>query len=170
MATSWLNPDGLYVKFNSDQGVVGKWGAYANPANGNQTIVEGLLDLTTLATGSTIISDNVSIPKYAWIDEVQVEVKVAGTGTGAVLNVGLIADDRSTSYDSDGFVQAMVLTSLDELGETNTFNKNAVAGGGGTLVGTATTQNGLIVADYDTAAFTAGSVWIRIKYHMNQNR
>lgn len=169
MAYTWLNPDSLFIKYGTARATAGIAGAFAAPDGGAQTVVEFDLDLTTLGTASAIIEDNVMIPKNARIEKIQTIVKTAATGSGAVLNVGLIRSDRASTYDADGLLEAVVLTSLDAANETNTWYVNA-AGAGGALVGTTLANNGLVVADYDTAAFTAGVVKIKIFYTVAANR
>ena len=83
---------------------------------------------------------------------------VATSGGAAALNVGLVRLDNTTPIDVDGLVAAAALTTLDTLGE-----KTA---GAGALVGTVLTNPGKIVADYDTAAYTAGTVLVRVKFYV----
>ena len=54
------------------------------------------------------------------------------------------------------------MTAIDTAGETNVIRKGST--GAGALIGTTLTNAGLLVADYDTAAFTAGEVVVRIRY------
>lgn len=169
MAQTWLNSDGLYIKFGNARGTAGIAGSFQAPDAGALTVVEFDLDLTTLGTASAIIEDNVVIPKNSRIEKIQTIVKTAATGSGAVLNVGLVRTDRTTTYDADGLLEAVILTSLDAANETNTWTVNG-AGAGGALVGTTLANNGLVVADYDTAAFTAGVVKIKIYYTVAANR
>lgn len=165
MTNTWLDPDGLYRKYGTTKAVPNVAGEYKT--YGELREIEIKLDLTkvTATDGSYIVSDQVFFPKNVRIEAITVSTDVAGTGTGAVLNLGLVKTDRATEIDYNGFLAAFPLTSMDSAGETTTIT----AGGtyAGALIGTVnSTFDGYITADYDTAAFTAGSVFIRIKYNI----
>lgn len=164
--TNWLNNDGLYIKYGPSQGVAGIGGFPATPSKGALTVVEVTLTLASLGSSSAIVDDVIIIPKNARIESVETVTVTAAAGSSSVLNVGLIRTDRSTSYDSDGFLQALAISSMDAANETNVFTVPGGAGAGGTLVGTTLTYPGLLVADYDTAAFSDGVLKIRISYSM----
>lgn len=159
---TWMNNDGLYIKYGADEGAVGKAGAYSAMVAG-QLVVEVDITLTSLGTGSSILDDNVFIPKGYTITQVEVIATTAATSGGsAALNIGLIRKDRSTAIDADGLVAALALTAIDATGETTVLRKGST--GAGALIGTVTdaTYPGYLVADYDTAAFTAGVVKVKI--------
>jgi len=162
MTQAWNNSDGLYIKYGQDEATVGKAGEFSTLGDERQIYVE--LDLTTLGAtdGGTIVDDNVWIPAGAFIQKVKVVNRVASTGTGATLNLGLIKKDRSTEIDYNGLLAAAPRTDFDAIGETKEYS--AGVSGAGALMGTATTYVGYLTADYDTAAFTAGKVGITIYY------
>ncbi len=156
----WLNSDGLYVEFGT---------AEATPGIGGETNISGDLrelvfdiDLATLTTSAVIISDNFWLPKNARIDSVVVEVITAAEGATADLNVGLMKTDRTTAYDADGLVKAADVATIDGAGKKLTLITGATAAGDS--IGTTLTENALVTADYDTAAFTAGEVRVRVYY------
>lgn len=156
----WLNSDGLYVKFGTDE---------ATPGLGGETNISGdlreiVFDITLadLGTGSAIMGDNLWLPKNARIDSVEVEVITGAEGATADLNVGLIKSDRTTAIDADGLVKAADVATIDTAGKKLTLINGAT--GAGDLIGTTLAYNGLIIADYDTAAFTAGEVRVRVRY------
>lgn len=157
---AWTNADGLYIRFGREEATLGTAGEYHN--YGAQREVEVKIDLTGLALTSSILSDTVVIPSGAFIEEVAVLTTVAATGATAALNIGLVDQDRSTALDADGLVAALAVTAIDTAGETNVIRKGST--GAGALIGTTLTNAGLLVADYDTAAFTAGEVVVRIRY------
>lgn len=166
---TWTNNDGLFIKLGADEARVGTtvgWaGEYMDATDGSHVVEVILTPMTALATGSTIVSDTVTIPSGAKIESVWLFTDVAATSGGAAaLNVGLIDQDRTTAFDSNGFLEAIALTSIDAVGETTVYTLGTT--GAGTLVGATLSNTGLIVADYDTAAYTAGRVRIRIKYHV----
>ena len=159
---AWLNSDSLYVKFGTERATVANGGQY-NVLGPSQT-AEITLTLSTLGTATAIQNDVLTIPKNAFIRRVEVLPTTAAVGSGAVLNVGLIRTDRATTYDADGFIAALPTTSMDAAGETTILYEATTYNGA--LIGTNLTYAGLIVADYDTAAFTDGVVKITIHYHM----
>lgn len=159
---TWMNSDGLYIKYGPDAGVAGKAGAYGDVESGAH-VIEANITLTGLGTAAAIVDDNVFIPKGYVITQVETITTTAATSGGsAVLNVGLQRRDRSTEIDYDGILAAVALTAIDTLGETNVIRKGST--GAGALVGTVTSADysGYLTADYDTAAFTAGVVKIRV--------
>lgn len=161
----WLNSDGLYVKFGADEATPGKAGE-TNIAGDRREIVAEISAMTalTVTPGATILDDNVWLPKNARIEEVEVEVVTACTGATATLDIGLIRSDRSTQLDYNGLVAAAAVATLDTAGK----RLNLIAGStaAGALIGTTLSNNGLFVANYNTAAFTAGAIRVRVKYFM----
>jgi hypothetical protein len=162
----WYNSDGLYIKFGTDEATVGKAGSYE--FDGPQRYLELIISpMTGLGTAAAIQSDSVIVPAGAVIQEVHTIANTACTSGGsAVLNVGLIKTDRTTEIDYDGIIAAAALTTIDATGEITKLVKGST--GAGALIGTTIGANpGLLTADYDTAAFTAGKVTIRIFYTLN---
>jgi len=161
---AYTNNDGLYIKSGVEEARVSTGGEYRN--DGPYHSVEVLIgDLTTLGTDPAIISDTTIIPKGARIDEVQIINETAATSDGsAALNVGLARLDRTTAYDVDALVKAAALSTFNSAGETVVIRAGSTAVGD--LVGTTTAYPSLITADYDTAAFTAGKLVIRVIYRI----
>lgn len=160
----WVNSDGLVVKLGTIEATAGRAGQYSDPLGG-QHITElavNLIDVTSATAGATILDYNTLIPKGANIQKVEVETLVAVTGTNAVLNVGLARSDTTTEIDFDGLGTAAALTqtAMAAKGTVLTYIKGT--SNAGALLGTALTNNGILVADYDTAAFTAGRVAVRV--------
>lgn len=164
MATNWFNSDGLLVKFGTNEATPGVAGEYGTLANGNTHVIELRgLDLTTLTDSTqTVLDENVFVPKNARVEWVEVICTEAATGTNAVLDLGLIRFDRSTELDYDGLLADAPRTDWDTLGETKKYQVGVT--GVGAKVGTILTQPGYLVATYDTAAFTDGTVNIRIGF------
>jgi hypothetical protein len=159
---AWLNADGLYVKTGYEKAAAG------NPAGEYKTLgrlrdIEVRVSLATLGTARSILSDVTYFPKGARIEEVEVVVETAATGTNAVLNLGLVRTDRTTTYDDDGFVAALAVTSMDAAGEKVVLRPGVT--GAGAFIGTTLANVGLLVADYDTAAFETGVIRVRIRYY-----
>ena len=158
---AYLNADGLYLKYGTDRGVSTTAGEFKT--FGELRTIDVKIDLTTLGTGSTILADTTYFPKTVRIEQVEIVCHTAVTSGGsAVLNVGLIRTDRTTTYDADGFVAALALTAFDAAGEKVILTAGST--GAGAFIGTTLANPGLLVADYDTASFTAGVIIVRIKY------
>lgn len=171
MAQTWLNNDGLYIKFGNKRGDAGIAGSFAAPANGAQTVVEFDITLSSLTSSAAVIDDNVVLPQNARIEKVEllpIEAADSASDTAA-LNIGLIRTDRSTSYDDDGLVDAAAQTEIDTVVEVATYTVGD-AGSAGALVGTVLAHNGLVTADYDTEAFTQGKVKVKIYFTVAANR
>lgn len=160
---TWMNEDNLYLKYGVDKTNPTSGGEYKT--FGELRTMEFKIDLTTLGTSPAILSDTSVFPRGALIEQVEVFVEEAATSGGsAVLNVGLIKTDRSTAIDADGIVKALALTAINADGEKNTLILGST--GAGDLIGVITTDVGYVTADYDTAAFTAGIILVRIKYYL----
>lgn len=166
MATTWLNPDGLYIKYGPSEATATTGGEYETDGPFRLTEVE-ISDITVLTTtaGATILADNVMIPKGARIESVQIINKTAvTTGSTSALNVGLVREDRSTELDFDGLIAALDSAAFNAAGETVTLTPGST--GAGALIGTTLANAGLFVADWDTAVFTAGAVYIRVRWYV----
>lgn len=160
---AWLNNDGLYIKTGYEQ-AAGPTLAGEIKTYGRLREIEVKINLTSLGTGSTILSDVTYFPKGARIEEVEVVTETAATSGGAaVLNLGLIRTDRTTAYDADGFIAALAITTHDAAGEKTVLRVGST--GAGAFIGTTLANVGLLVADYDTAAYTAGVLKVRIRYY-----
>lgn len=158
--SNWVNSDGLLVKLGAVEATAQKGGA-TNISGDKREIVFDIT-MTELTSASAIVQDNLIIPKSARIEEIEIEVLTACTGATAVLNLGTVRSDRTTTYDENGLVDAATVASLDTAGK----RLNIIYGSDydGAQIGTTLAYNGLIVADYDTAAFTAGLIRVRVKY------
>lgn len=161
----WYNADGLYVKFSTEEAAPGLVGGYNT--RGPRQMIEVFLSETKLTglsatAGATVLDYNAVLPKNSHIEKITVIAEKACTGVGAVLNLGLIKTDLATELDYNGLVAAIPLASVDTIGETTELVVGSTYAGA--LIGTVLTENGYFVADYDTAAFTAGSLRIRIEY------
>lgn len=158
---SWKNSDGLYLEFGTTKQAVDVAGEYKTYGDFREINIR--LDLTTLTSTPAIISQNLKFPTGCRIAQVTVITDTAATGTGATLDLGLQAEDRSTEIDYNGLIAALPLTSMDAVGETSAITVGST--GAGALLGTSTSSVGYLTANYNTAAFTAGAVDIRVFYY-----
>lgn len=161
----WLNDDELYWKFGTDRATPANGGEYN--VLGGEHWVEFDLDLTTLsnitdiATEKGIINDVVSLPKEVRVVKVEVLVLTASAGANANLNLGLVRFDRSTAIDADGLLAAADAWHTAAAGTKTVYEEGTTEAGA--LLGDDVGANpGLFTAHYDTGAFTAGLVKIRV--------
>ena len=165
MAT-WMNNDGLYLKYGTTKAVPNTGGDYVS--YGNNREAEFTLNLTNLGSTSAIQNDTFFFPANTFIEEVQIVAETPATSGGsATLSVGLYKSDRSTALSETALVSALALTAIDGQGEKTVLTLGST--GAGAYVGTNTgTDTGgyYISAKYGTAAFTAGVIKLRVKYHM----
>lgn len=162
---TWLNSDGLYIKYGTDEGTVGVGGQFMAPKDGTDLVIEADLTLTSLVTsGYTIQSDHIRFPQDFRVKAVELYVETAATSGGAAtLDIGLIRADRSTEHDNNGLVAALALTSIDAAGELVTLNVGST--GAGALIGTtlaSTAKGAYLVAKVGTSVYTAGALKVRV--------
>jgi hypothetical protein len=155
---TWLNADGLYIKYGTDEAAYDNAGEYKT--DGPLRLIELELDLTTVGSSPAIFSDNALLQEGYRVEKVEVVTVTGATGATAVLNIGLQRTDRSTELDYNGLVAALPVASMSDAGETTSLVFGATYAGA--LIGTTLAYNGHLVADYDTAAFSAGVVKVRI--------
>jgi len=161
---TWHNNDGLFIRYGRDEAVQTTAGTYPTMPYGQHVTELRIPALTALGASPAIMSNSVIIPAGATIARVDVIAETLATSGGsAALNIGLIRLDRSTELDYDGLVAALALTAINATGETNQLLPGAT--GAGALVGTKLANAGLLTADYDTAAYTAGELVIRIFWY-----
>ena len=160
---TWTNNDGLRIKIGRTEANVTQGGEYN--VTGPDHVVEVRFNLTSLGTATALLEPGIIIPKGARIDEVVVISETAATSGGAAaLNIGLVRLDNTTAIDEDGLVAALALSAINVAGEENELTAGVT--GAGALVGTTLANAGKLVADYDTAAYTAGTVLVRVRFYV----
>ena len=173
MAT-WLNSDGLYVKFGVDEGVSVQQAGQALQYGAEQS-VEIVIDLTALTQTETIQNDVAIIPDNALISKIEITTLVAAA-TGTAIDLGTIhisrnASDSEFTADPNGLLAAFVAASMSEVGEYTLLT--AVSGSAipdgtttmGTQIGEVTTAPLLFTCSMtDATAFTAGRIQVKVTY------
>lgn len=161
---TWVNDDGLVVKFGTEEGDPGAGGA-VRTAGGIHMVELAVTGTAVASTAGTLLDEHTLIPANARIEKVEVQVGTAFTSGGsATLNVGLVRQDQTTEIDNDGLVAALALTSIDADGDKVELVQGST--GHGALVGTVLTNSGLVSINYGTAAYTAGDAKVRIFYSL----
>jgi hypothetical protein len=173
---TWLNSDGLYVKFGTDEGVsLADAGMFCN--YGLEQTYEWDLTLSELTETEVVQNDVTVIPDDFMITKVEILTLVAAA-TGTAIDVGTIHISRNTSdsewtADPDGILAAFITASMDTVGQYTMFFGSGTADAEESLP-SGTTTGGVQIADVTVApllltasrttatAFTAGRIKIRI--------
>lgn len=158
---AWTNADGLHIKFGTEEAQAGRAGAY-NVLGGRQW-VEVAIDLVELSdSAQTILDDHTKIPAGYRVEEIEVLVTELTAGTNSNLDFGLIREDRTTELDYNGFLAAADAWHAATVGTVTKYNVGTTEAGA--LLGTVLAYPGLLVAKADTAAFTDGTLTIRVYF------
>lgn len=158
---SYKDNDGLLRKFGTEKATANTGGDYKT--YGALREIELRIDMSTLTSSPAILNDLVFFEKSR-IEEVVIECHTAiASAGGGTFNIGLVrTSDRTTEIDFDGFIAAEVVATFNTAGKKVTYvNGTSKAGA---LIGTTTTNVGHITADWDTAAFESGILYVRIRY------
>ena len=177
---SWMNSDGLFVKFGKEEADTSVGGHYN--VDGATKEVEVTIPYTELLSATPAIIGSVGnpgargviLPKGAIIEEVEIYVSDAFTSSGtigsATLQIGTKeAGDRSTEADHDGLTTtAATGTALGLATEgTITVLRQGSTGHGADIGGTALPENQVLVAANTAHAshpYTAGEAIVRIRF------
>jgi hypothetical protein len=178
--STWMNGDGLFVKFGSAEGDLAK-GGHRKLDGANKHVCEFIIDYTDLQSatyavlGSAVAGTDggfgVTIPDACRIEAVETLVETAFTSSGTIATAQLAmglkkSSDRSTELDHDGFLTAAYVgTKLDAAGERSYQEVGTT--GSGALIGTTISENGVICVAalrHANDPFTAGKLRVRIFY------
>lgn len=177
--TIHTNSDGLIQKYGTSEAKSLQQGGFICTYGTYSSLVLNL-DLTTLTETETIQNDVLTIPSSALIESVEV-LTVVAAATGTAIDVGLIANDRTTTTDlnasvtdsdPNGLLAAFVTATMNAAGEYHKFWVNTAIPDGittqGALVGSTMTVPTLITASRtDSTAFTAGNIILRVNFVPN---
>ena len=162
---TWVNADGLTVRFGNEQAAVAKTGVVDTAGELQQLVV--LINGVDVPSTDAPISIYTGFPQNAVIVNAELYVTTAFAGTNATLDIGVWSDDGDGTYtvvDKDGLFAQVATTALDTLNGADDYQVGA-----GALVGTrpaavAGGRDFLISASYNTAAFTAGVATMVLTY------
>jgi hypothetical protein len=173
---SWMNGDGLFVKFGREEGVPAPGGEFAIPDRGRH-VIEFTIDYTQVLSATTAILDatggagsfGVLIPQGFIPELLDITALVAFTSSGTIGSSTLVigtkkASDRSTELDHDGLTTASFVASVLDATAENTLVKVGVTGAGDDY-GVAYTENGVITVANSAHAshpYTAGVARCRL--------
>lgn len=163
---TWVNDDGLIVRFGTEKGTAPKAGVRSTLGDTNQVRVK-IVGTDVPATDAPVEEvPVVALPDGAKITSATLYVNTAFTSGGsATLDLGVFNDDGDGTYsanDADGIDAAIAVAAL---------TANAVIACNGALVGGAplagTSDRPVYVSyGYNTAAFTAGEADLVIEYRL----
>lgn len=163
MVQSWLNSDGLYLKYGPDKATAKIAGEYRK--DGRLHEIEVKIDLTDLTETETIVDDTVLIPANVVIQEVEIVTLTAAT-TGAAIDLGLIQTNRSTEIDYDGLLAAFPTASMNAAGEKTIITDNTTYDGVKIGANPVSTVPGHITCSRTTStAFDTGVIYVTIRYY-----
>jgi hypothetical protein len=140
--------------------------------DGNVTeVYVGLTELPVLSgdDNGLLLSDDARLPKGAFIQKVETFVTKETAGTNANFNLGVVNASTMAIVDADGLLAAADgFNSGTDIGATNTYVKvdGAVTTEGGALIGTVLAETMFLCGAYDTAAFSAGILRVRVFWTM----
>lgn len=175
---SWINNDGLYIKYGTEEAAIARGGEYA-VGEGADMVYEFAVNRADLlsatptilgeASGTDTGSFGVVLPKGLRVKEVEVFTETAFTSSGtigsATLVVGLKREDRSTELDHDGLLtSSFVGSAIDAAGETSVVRIGST--GAGALLGTTLANDGIVVVSnsaHGSHPLTAGRAIIRVR-------
>lgn len=175
---SWVNNDGLYIKFGTEEAAVAK-GGEVSPF-GDEYVLEFDLDYTDVQSATAAIVDGgsavgpfgIMVPEGVRVKEMEVLTVTAPTSSGTVASATLVigtkkASDRSTELDHDGLSTSsfVIGTVLESAGESVVLKPGVT--GAGDDYGTTTAETGVIVAansQHASHPYTAGKWRVRVRY------
>lgn len=161
MVQAWDDNTGLHRVYGPDKAIPAAGGEIKRFDQLHE--IDLKIDLTKLTSSPVILENNTFLGKVRF-HEVVVIAETAATSSGsATLDIGLQNTDRTTELDYNGLVAAQAKTTLTPAGTQTVSNVGSTYAGA--LLGTTTTQIGYLTANYNTAAFTAGVVQVKIRYY-----
>lgn len=155
---TWINDDGLFVKFGLEETKVNTGGTYntLGPLQISEVIIKAadIASTSNVRVGDAEGVQGVQLPKGAIIERLEFTTETAFTSSGTVgsatIVLGLVGDDFSTEVDFDGFTTSsftVTLANAATLGAYTVVNR-ATTGAGAFLTGHA----GLASPGYITVA------------------
>lgn len=163
---TWINADGLFVRFGTDEQVVSRTGEYEDTYGPEQVQEVGFSfsDLGLVAGTQIVLNTTSPLRKGSRIQEVILIAETAQVG-GTSISVGLVQDDFTTVISQTGIVNAEVLANLNANGKQNTYNVSAL-GNGGNLIGTTLSLDGFYTVTANTSVPTAGQYLLVVRYYL----
>ncbi len=162
MAT-WTNNDGLRIKYGPEEVTPTYGGEVVSFGNKHTVVFDVELEDVTAVSSPLYLSDTLKIPNGAWVEKVKVTVLEVSVGTNANLDLGFAKPDR-TEEDYNGLIAAGDAWHEGAVGTFTEYELGTTEAGA--LLGKQVSETGgvYITANYDTAAFTDGTIRIEITW------
>lgn len=156
---TWANPDGLKVGFGTrsvQTNTLVVSGASGAKKSGYMVIDYSGLEDTDSVTAAGISEQSYVIPRGSLITDANFVVHTAFAGATATLDIGTYDSDLSSiaADDADGIDVDIAVTAIDAVGDTIQCDGALV--NAAVLCGATSNSDVVVVAAYQTAAFTAG--------------
>ncbi len=160
--STWVNADGLEVKFGLDEAIHGNLGSYSKlgPVHEEELLIK-FDELPAVASNSVIVSRSFLLPKGAFIESVEfLKPSTTFVGGTVTFDVGIVdASDGTSNADPNALVDAMTLAEINAGGSN-------IAGWAGVAVGAVLARTSMVTWEQNTAAYTAGETSVRIKWYV----
>jgi len=162
----WFNGDNLTVYFPDAADTVTRGGELEFDGFHVSEVYVTLADLPVLSADSNglLLADNVRIPAGAFIEKVETFVTKETAGTNANFNLGIVKASDMSITDADGLLAAAdAFNAGTDLGMTTEYTLGTTEAGA--LIGTQLANTSLLCGSYDTGAFTAGVLRVRVYWN-----
>lgn len=172
-----LNADGLMVWYGISEDTVDRGGYLSTCMGVHCTEFNvGFADvaLGTDQTHNFVLSYNTHLPKGAFLEKFEFYVTEvwASTSSDVTLNFGLIKQSDFSIVDGDGIAAAIAKTAIDTAGAIiegmPSDSLPAASTYAGALLGTALTENDLVVCSWGNHAPTAGAGTLKVFWRANK--
>lgn len=166
---SWLNNDGLTVRFGGEQGTASAVGKKLTKGDTQELVLKVVgVDLPDIA--SPTIYDDVGIPQGAHIMSATFYVDVAFAGTSGTLTFGVWSDDGDGTFtvvDADGIDATIAVTAIDAIGDQVACDGDMTSAPETKIAVSNNTRPVFLSAGRDASnPFTAGSGRLVVKYRL----
>lgn len=175
---TWINADGLFVKFAKEEADNSPGGEVSNSSKHEVVFEIDYTDVqsatpTILGTVGTAGTYGVWVPKGARIEALETIVKTAFTSSGTIgssnISIGTKkTSDFSTELDHDGLTTSAFVGGVFDAAGERTYVVPGVTGAGDDY-GTTTAENGVICvanAAHATNPLTAGRLLCRLFFYL----
>jgi hypothetical protein len=165
---SWLNDDGLTVKFGNEQSDLSRVGRVSTKGD-EQELVIRIVGSELAATATPTFYTDAGIPQGAHIVSATLFVSTAfdSAGDSATLTIGVFSDDGDGTYtvvDADGIDAAILQTAIDANGDQVACNGDMTSAPETLIAVSNNTRPVYVTAGYGTEAFTAGVADLVVVY------
>lgn len=173
---TWLNADGLLVKYGTQEGIPGKVGEYQDTHLGDAVVnveIDYSLFTGITATQAVIVDYGCKLPAGAIIDAIRITTDKAFATNPTSIDVGLVREDMTSTYDEDGLIDGLLLATFDSVGETTELLSTTATYPGALWVAATSAPlpyTGYIVASFAGTAPTVGNLKLKIQYHVIPTR